>query len=147
MSCSTSRIQAGGALVIGCEHRSVDARHRVEGSVGERQVLGVCLDELDFEALGPGTLAAAVEELGNVVGAGCPAAEARGRDRGVAAAGGHVEDAPAGPQVGGVDEALGHGDDRRGDLGEVAARPGRLLAGLDGGQIRGCVHLLYLPVE
>ena len=113
------------------EHRAVDARHRIERRVAERQVLGVALDEVDREPLRPGALATAFEQRRDVVGAGRAAAEPCGGDRCVAAAGRDVEDAPARVQIGGVDEALGGGDDRGRDLGEVAARPDGLLLGLD----------------
>ena len=105
--------------------------------VRERQCLGVALDELDLEALGGGALAALVEQRRHVVDADGRAAEPRGRDRRVAAAGGDVEDAPAGVQVGGVAELLGDDLDLRRDDGEVAARPGLLLPLLDRPEVWG----------
>ena len=55
--------------------------------------------------------AAALEERGDVVDADGGAAVPRGRDRRVAAAGGDVEHAPAGLEVGRVAEVLGHEHD------------------------------------
>jgi hypothetical protein len=84
---------------------------------------------------------AALEERRHVVDADGRAAEPRRGDRRVAAAGRDVEDAPAGVQVGGVAEPLRDENDRRGDDGEVAARPRLLLALLHGREIGlGCFH-------
>ena len=121
--------QLGGRpLVVGREHRAEDGRDGVERRVGERQRLGVALEQLDVEALGGGALAAALEQRRHVVDADRGAAVPGGGDGGVAAAGGDVEHAPAGVQVGGVAEVLGDEHDAGGDDGEVAARPGLLLA-------------------
>ncbi len=127
----TRSSSAAVCCVVGREHRAEDRRDGVEGAVGERQRLGVALDELDVEALGGGAPAAALEQGRHVVDADGVAAEPRRGDRGVAAAGGDVEHAPAGVQVGGVAELLGDEHDPGGDDGEVAARPGLLLAPLD----------------
>ncbi len=102
--------------------------------------------EVDADPLGRGALAAALEERGHVVDAGHVAAEAGGGDRRVAAPAGHVEHGRAGVQVRRVAQALGDGDDQGRDLGEVAARPGRLLAGLDGCRSRvGAVVMAPFP--
>ena len=88
---------------------------------------------------------AALEERRDVVDADRGAAVPRCGDRGVAAAGGDVEHAPAGLEVGGVAEVLGHEHDPGGHDGEVAARPGRLLPLLDRVEVRsggvGAGHL------
>ena len=57
------RGQAGGDLVARREHHAEARRHAVERSVGERQLLGVSLDELDLDARCRGTLALLVEQL------------------------------------------------------------------------------------
>ena len=101
-----------------------------ERRVRERQGFGVAFEQLDGEALGLRPEAAALEQRRDVVDADGRAAVAGRGDRGVAAAGGDVEDAPAGLEVGGVAEVLGDEHDPGGDDGEVAARPGRLLARL-----------------
>jgi hypothetical protein len=135
--------------VVGREHRAEDGDDRVEGVVGEGQRLGVALHELDREAFGLGAPAARLEQVRDVVDADRDAAVARRRDRGVAAAGGDVEHAPAGMEVGRVAEVLGHEHDSGGDDGEVAARPRLLLALLDGGevgQIGGACHERLLCV-
>ena len=87
------------------------------------------------EALRGGPQAAGLEQGRHVVDADGRAAEPCSGDGGVAAAGGDVEDAPAGVQVGGVAELLGHEHDPGGHDGEVAARPGLLLALLDGAEV------------
>ena len=127
----------GRLLVIGREHRAEDGGDGIEGRVRERQCLGVALDELDLEPLGGGPQAALLEQGRHVVDADGRAAEPGGRDRRVAAAGGDVEDAPAGVQVGGVAELLGDDLDLRRDDGEIAARPGLLLPLLDRLEVRG----------
>ena len=113
-----------GPAVVGGEHRPVDREHGVEGGVRERKVFRVALDELDVEVFGRGAEAAALEQRRDVVDADGLAAPPCGRDRGVAAAGGDVEDAPPGLEVRGLAQVLGLEDDPRGDDGEVAARPG-----------------------
>jgi tetratricopeptide (TPR) repeat protein len=130
--------QLGGrARVVGGEHRAEDRRDRVEGRVREGQRLGVALHELHGEALGGRALAAPLEQGRHVVDADRLAAVPGGRDGRVAAAGGDVEHAPAGPQVGRVAEVLGDEHDPRGHDREVAARPGRLLLLLDGAEVGG----------
>ena len=130
--------QLGGRLlVVGSEHGAEHRRDGVEGRILERQRLGVALEQLDGEAFGVRPAAAALEQRRDVVDADGSAAVARRGDRGVAAAGGDVEDAPAGLEVGGVAEVLGDEHDPGGDDGEVAARPGRLLALLDGAEVGG----------
>ncbi len=133
----TRRSSAAAFVVIGREHRAEDGGDGIEGRVRERQCLGVALDELDLEPLGGRPLAALLEQGRHVVDADGRAAEPGGRDRRVAAAGGDVEDAPAGVQVGGVAELLGDDLDLRRDDGEVAARPGLLLPLLDRPEVWG----------
>ena len=130
--------------VVGREHRAEDGRDGVEGGVRERQRLGVALEELDVEALGGRALAAALEEGRHVVDADRRAAVPGRGDGGVAAAGRDVEHAPAGAQVGGVAEVLGDEHDPGGDDGEVAARPGLLLALLDGAEVGSGGRFLQL---
>ena len=121
--------------MVGREHRPVDGNDAVERAIGERERLGVALDEADIESLGLRPLAPSVEQRRDVVDPHHAAAEAGGGDRGVPAPGRDVEHVRACPEVGGVAEALRHGDDQRGDLREVAARPRRLLPLLEGFQI------------
>jgi hypothetical protein len=64
------------------------------------------------------------------------AAAAGGGQGGVAAAGGHVEHAVAGPQGGVLGQALGHGHDPGRHRGVIGAGPGLLLALLDRSQVR-----------
>ena len=124
--------QLGGRLrVVGGEHGAEHGRDGVEGAVRERERLRVPFQQLDRQALGVRAAAAVLEECRDVVDPHGRAAVPRRGDRGVAAAGRDVEHTPAGLEVGGVAEVLGHEHDPRGDDGEVAARPGCLLPLLD----------------
>jgi hypothetical protein len=112
-------------------------------------VLGVALLEGHLQALGRRPRPPALQQLRHVVDAGDLAAEAGGGQGGVAGAGGHVQHALAGLQVGGVDQALGDQHDAGGDRAVVGAGPGLLLPGLDRGQVRlrgqgGGAHRLLL---
>ena len=119
------------AVVVGREHRPENRHDRVERVIRERERLGVAFDELDREAFGLGTHARSVEQRRNVVDADNVAADPRGRDRPVAGPRRDVEHAPAGLEVGGVDETLRDERHPGPDHGEVAARPGLLLLLLD----------------
>jgi hypothetical protein len=125
--------------VVRREHRPEHRRDGVEGVVRERERLGVSLHELDGEAFGLGSHACALEERGHVVDADDVAAEPRGPDRRVAAAGRDVEHAPARVKVGVVDEPLRDERHPGRDHGEVAARPRLLLLLLDGREVWPCV--------
>jgi hypothetical protein len=95
----------GDAGGVRREHAAEGREHGVEDAVVEGQRLGVRLEEGDAaQALRGCALAAALEELGNVVGRGDVAPAARRGERGVAVAGGDIEDALAGAQVGGFAE-------------------------------------------
>jgi hypothetical protein len=132
--------------VVRREHRAEHGRDGVEGGIREGERLRVSLEQLDGEPLGVRPSAGPLEERRNVVDADCGAAVAGRCDRCVAAAGRDVEDAPAGPEVGSVAEVLGNEHDPGGDDGEVAARPGRLLALLDGAEVGlgGIEHVGHL---
>ena len=125
----TTAQQLGGRLrLVGGEHRAEDRHRHVEARVLEGQVLGVGLDELDLEPLGRGTLAAALEQGRDVVGADRVAPGApRRRDRPVAAAAGDVEHPLAGNEVERLGEVLAGAVDDAGDHREVALRPDLLL--------------------
>ena len=115
-------------------HESAD----VELAVVERQRLGVGLlpGELDVRRLG--VPAARLEQLGGQVGGDDGAAGQRGRDRGVAGAGGDVEDPLARLDPAGVGDGLAEvGDEVDGDVVVVAERPHRAVLGLDLGVGRG----------
>ena len=131
----TRASSAAARSVVRGEHDPVDREHGVEGGVGEGEVLRVALDELDVEVLGRGADPTALEQRRDVVDADDLAAPPGGRDRGVAAAGGDVEHAPAGLEVRGLAQVLGLEDDPRGDDGEIAARPGALLPALHRGEV------------
>ena len=123
------------ALLVGREHRAEHRCHDVEARVAERQRLGIGLDVVGGQALDLGPAARPIEQRGHVVDADDRAAAARGGHRGVAAAGGDVEDGLGRMDVERFDEQLGHEQDLGPDHVVVAARPGRLLACLDGGEV------------
>jgi hypothetical protein len=115
----------------------------------EGQVLGVAFLEAHLQALGRRPRPPALQQCRDVVDAGDLTAVAGRGHGGVAGAGGHVQHALAGVQVGGVDQPLGHQHDPGGDRAVVGAGPGLLLPGLDRGQIRlrgqgGGAHRLLL---
>ena len=134
----------GGARVVGGEHHAEGGEDGVEARVAEGQRLDVGRLELDFQALGARALGAALEQGLDVVGRDDLAAAARRGEGGVAVAGRHVEHALVPAQVAGFGELLA--DDLQGgaDDGVVAARPGGLLAGLEGVEVGGCVHGRFL---
>ena len=137
-----------GPLLVGGEHHPDNRQHGVEGAVGEPEVLGVTLGELDLQALGRRPRPAPFQQLGHVVDAGHLAAAAGRGQGGVAVATGHVQHPLAGLQVGRLDQLLGHGHDPGGHGRVVAAGPGLPLAALDGGQVGllglGDAHALLL---
>jgi hypothetical protein len=92
--------------VVGREHRAEDGRDGVERVVREGKRLCVPLQQLDREPFSLRAPAAGLQQRGDVVDADSGAAVARRGDRGIAAASGDVEDAPARVQVGGVAEVL-----------------------------------------
>ena len=130
----------GGALVVGREHRAEGREHDVEAPVGERQVLDVGDLERHRQSFGLGPRRALVEQGGHVVGRGDVGEAPRRRERGVAVAGGDVEDALAAAHVDGLGQRLA--DDLQGgaDDGVVAAGPGGLLPLLDGGEVGSRKH-------
>ena len=96
------------------------------------------------EPLGARALGAALEQRRHVVGRRHLAAAARRGERRVAVAGGDVEHALVAAQVAGFGERLADDLQRGADDGVVAAGPGQLLAGLEGGEIDGCIHGVWL---
>ena len=79
---------AGGGRV---QHDPVDGEDGVEGGVGEREVLGVSLDELDLEALGRGPNPSAFEQCRDVIDADRLAASAGRCQSGIPTSRGHIE--------------------------------------------------------
>ena len=120
------------ALLVRREHRPEDRAHDVEVPSSNGSASASPSQELGDEALGVGPPAGAVEERRDVVDADDLAAAAGGGERGVAAAGRDVEDALGRVDVERLDEQLGDDQDLGPDHVVVAARPGRLLAALDG---------------
>ncbi len=130
----------GGPRLIGREHDTERGQHGVEPGIGERQCLGVGRLECHLQAVGTRAFGATLEQAGDVVGRRHPAAAAGSGQRGVAVAGGHVEHLLVAAQVAGLGEQFAHQLQRRADDGVVAARPGCLLTGLEGGEVDGCIH-------
>ena len=129
----------------------VDGEDGVEGGVGEREVLGVSLDELDLEVLGRGPNPSAFEQCRDVIDADRLAASAGRCQSGIPTSRGHIENSSAGQNVRGLTEVLGLKDDAGGDDGEIAAGPGALLAPLDCGNVghgrglEGGIHQFVPP--
>ncbi len=134
------RVTRASSLAVrswfGREHRPEDGADDVEAAVAEREILGVALDELHLEASASVRAAGALEQRRDVVQPTTLAAPSGRGHGGVAAAGCDVEDALGRVDVERLDEELGHDEDLRADHVVVAAGPGRLLAHLDGGEIR-----------
>src|SRR5581483_3537305 len=113
------------------EHDAEGRGHRVEGRIGEGQRLGIRLPELDGEAVGSGSDAAALEQARNVVGRDDVApAPCRG-EREVAVAGSYVEHLLPRADIERLAQRLA--DDLQGgaDHSVVAGRPGAMLACLE----------------
>ena len=126
---------ARGPFLVRREHRAEDRADDVEAAVVEGQVLRVALDEIGGDALGLGAPTRPLQEGRDVVDADDLGATTGGGQRGVAAARRHIQDTFRRMQVEGLDEQLGNDQDLGRDHVVVAARPGRLLALFDGGQI------------
>ena len=133
---STRSISRADASVVGREHHAEGRQHGVEAGIVERQRLGVGDLEAHGQAFGVRALAALLEQRRHVVGGGHVGKAARRGQRRVAVAGGDVEHALAGADVGGLGERLADDLQRRADDGEVAAGPGGLLALLDRREVR-----------
>ncbi len=114
----------GGRLVEGREHHPDRGDDDVEAVVLEGKVVGVGLGPLQLDSLGLGAGAAGVEELGGEVAGDDVGAGLRRRDRGVAGAGGDVEDAHARADPGGLDQARPEGQEEGLDhRGVIAGGP------------------------
>ena len=122
-------------LVVRSEHRPEHGRDGVERPVKERERLCVAFEKGDRQAFGGRALASSMEQRRDVVDADRGTTVTRSGDRGIAAARGDVEDAPARMQVGRVAELFGHEHDTGGDNGEVAAFPCQALALLDRAEV------------
>jgi hypothetical protein len=130
----------GRLRVVGGEHHPEGRQHGIEARIGERQGFDIGDLEAHVQALGARALGTAVEQAGDVVGRGhCRAAAGRG-ERGVAVAGGDVEHALVGAQVGGFGERFADDLQRGADDGVVAAGPGRSLAVFQGDEVGGGGH-------
>jgi len=126
-----------GPVLVGREHHAEGRDHGVERAVGEGERLGVGLLELDAPAFGVGARPAALKQRRDIVGRDDVAPAPRGRERGVAVAGGAVQPLLARAQVERLAKILADDLQRRADDGVIAGRPGALLAGLQGGEIGG----------
>ena len=121
--------------LVRSEHRTEHGRDDVEARVVEGQGLRVSFDVVGDEALRGWSPPRPVEQRRDVVDTDDRAAAPSHGHRGVAAAGRDIEHVVGRMDVDGFDEELRDEQDLGADHVVVAARPGRLLAGLDGGEI------------
>ena len=128
---------AGSLLLVGREHDAEGGEHDIEARIGEGQCLGIGFLEGDRQAVGFGAAASALEKGADIVGRHDVGEAAGRRQRGVAVAGGDIEDALVAAQVDGLAQDLADDLQRGADDGVVAGAPGELLAALDGGQVDG----------
>jgi hypothetical protein len=96
-------------------------QHRLEGAVGERELLGVAFQEGHLQALGLGASLGALQRLGMTDAHG-PAEAAGGGQCAAAAAAGYVQHALTGAQVDRFAEQLAGEQGSRSDGGGVAHR-------------------------
>ena len=127
----------GGPLLIRREHDAEGRQNDVEAGVREGQRFGVGLPERDRQAVGLGTLPAALEQRADIVGRHDVAESAGGGERRIAVAGGDVEDALVAAQVDGLAQRFADDLQRGADHRIVAGAPGDLLAALDHGEVDG----------
>ena len=102
---------------------------------GERQRLGVGFAELDRQPLRSGARTPLFQQRGHIVGGGDLRKAACRGERGVAVAGSDIDNPFVGADVGGLGERFADDLERDADDGKIAARPSRLLALLDRGEI------------
>ena len=136
--CGTTRsISLAERAWFGANITPNDDSTDVEGAVVEGQRLDVGLAERDRQPLGGGAATAVLEQRRHVVGRRHVAPAAGRRQRAVAVAGGDVQHLRPRPQVDRLAQRLADDLQRRADDPEIARGPRRLLALLDGRQIRG----------
>jgi hypothetical protein len=115
-------------------------KHGIEAGILERQGFGVSHLKRDFQAFGPGPVFAAFQQRGHVVGRSDMATTARGSERRVTVAGGHVEHALIAKQVAGLGELLADNLQSGANDGIVATGPRGHLTVFQGSKINGCTH-------
>jgi hypothetical protein len=121
--------------VVWSEHHAEGRQDGVELAVVEGQLLDVGDGERDGHALGPRSVGATVEKARDVVGRRNTGAAPSSGEGGVAVAGRDVEDLLVPVDVARFGKLLTDELEGGADDGVVAARPGGLLATLDGGEI------------
>lgn len=130
----------GRSGVVGREHHPKAGQHGVETGVLEWQGLGVGLPEFDVQPFGQSPGCPALQQAADIV-CRCDVAAAPGRgETGVAIAGRDVQHPLIPADVAGLGELLANQLERGADHGVVAAGPGNLLAGLEGGKVDGGGH-------
>jgi hypothetical protein len=124
--------------LIGREHHAEGRDDGVEGSVGERQCLGIGLLEFDGQTFGRRPGATALQQARHIIRGSDVAPAPRGGEARHPVTGGHVEHFPPGPQIESFAELFA--DDLQGgaDDGIVTRRPGSLLPGLHGREVGYC---------
>ena len=134
-----------GSRLVGREHHAERGDDRVEACVLEGQRFSIGHLERDVQPLRARPLGAAFEQRRHVVGRGHLATAARGRERGVAVPGCHVEHVFIPAKVARLGQRFA--DDLQGgaDHRVVSAGPRRLLAAFESSEIDWCIHGFIAP--
>ena len=98
-------------LLVRGEHRPERRKHAAKGGVGEGDLFGIALLEVDQQTFGGGPLASVLEHGRDVVDAGYFAKAAGGSEGRVTVPGLHVEHPPTGAQIHCFAEHLGYDED------------------------------------
>jgi hypothetical protein len=127
----------GRLLLIRREHDAEGRKHDIEAGIREGKRFRVGCLERDWQAVGFGTLAAALEQRADIVRRHHVGEAAGRRERRIAVAGGDIEDALVAAEIDRLAQHLADDLQRGADPGVVAGAPGDLLAALDRGEIDG----------
>jgi hypothetical protein len=130
--------QLGGAVPrVATGQVLAGGQHRLEGAVGEGEVLGLALQERHLQPFGLGAPAGPLQQVGVAVDPDDPAEAARRGQGGVPAAAAHVQHTLTGVQVDRLAQELAGEQDPRPDGGVRTRRPDRPLGLLDDAELHG----------